>query len=262
MTLSNGEDMSKGRSSISKASSYEEIAEFWDTHDFSDYWDQSEPVEFEIDIQGEEIYYAVDRELSAKIQYIAKKHGISADTLINLWLQEELQEDQTKPVESEFITILNKKYYAIDVELSDKIHAIAKQWDVSANDLANLWLMRKVQRDQVEITPFESGIKFPKRYYAVDRMLSDKIKTLANQRGISEVTLVNLYLQIELQRNQKTSTPLPKEPYAFNKDLQLVEAINARAKEEDISPEKYLEKLKKMLQPKKQQEQEKVKVLT
>jgi hypothetical protein len=254
--------MGRRKSSISKASSYEEIAEFWDTHDLTDYWDQTEPVEFEVDIQSVTICYDIDEKLSKIIRINSKLRGISADTLLNLWLQEELQRDQTIPVEFEADIHLREIYYDVDHELSDKIRAIAKQHDISANTIANLWLMRKIRRDQIEITPFESGIKFPKRYYAVDRMLSDKIKTLANQRGISEVTLVNLYLQIELQRNQKTSTQLPKEPYAFNKDLQLVEAIQARAKEEDISPEKYLEKLKKMLQSKKQQEQEKVKVLT
>jgi CopG antitoxin of type II toxin-antitoxin system len=41
------------RSSISKASSYEELGEFWDAHDLSEYWDQTVPVEFEVDIQSE-----------------------------------------------------------------------------------------------------------------------------------------------------------------------------------------------------------------
>lgn len=84
--------MSKNRSSVSEAQSYKEIGEFWDTHDLADYWDKTESVEFEIDIQSEETYYAVDKELSAKIQAIAKRRGVSADTLLNLWLQEKLEE--------------------------------------------------------------------------------------------------------------------------------------------------------------------------
>jgi hypothetical protein len=194
--------MHKRKSSISKARNYEEIAEFWDTHDLTDYWDQLEPVEFEVDIQSEVIYYAVDRELSAKIQYIAKKHGISADTLINLWLQDELQEDQTKPVESEFVTILNKKYYAIDIELSDKIHVIAKQWDVSANALVNLWLQRRIQRDSLEVDTYKSDTKLPSRQCPIDRELVEKIRNIAKKRGISANTLVNLWLQKELQEQK------------------------------------------------------------
>jgi antitoxin component of RelBE/YafQ-DinJ toxin-antitoxin module len=194
--------MHKRKSSISKARNYEEIAEFWDTHDLTDYWDQLEPVEFEVDIQSEVIYYAIDRELSAKIQYIAKKHGISADTLINLWLQDELQEDQTKPVESEFVTILNKKYYAIDIELSDKIHVIAKQWDVSANALVNLWLQRRIQRDSLEVDTYKSNTQLPSRQYPIDKELSEKIRAIAKKRGISANTLVNLWLQKELQEQK------------------------------------------------------------
>ena len=33
---------------IPEFKSYDEMAEFWDTHSLSDYWDQTEPAEFEI----------------------------------------------------------------------------------------------------------------------------------------------------------------------------------------------------------------------
>ena len=48
--------MHEGRTSISKARSYKEIGEFWDTHDLADYWEQTHPVEFELDIQSEVHY--------------------------------------------------------------------------------------------------------------------------------------------------------------------------------------------------------------
>jgi hypothetical protein len=87
--------MSKNKSSISRAQTYEEIGEFWDAHDLSDYWDETRPAEFEVDIQSVVVYYAVDSELSTKIQAFARKRGISPDTLLNLWLQEKLQEQQS-----------------------------------------------------------------------------------------------------------------------------------------------------------------------
>ncbi len=93
--MQNGGNMSKNRSSISKSQSYKEIGEFWDTHDLADYWNKTESVEFEIDIQSEITYYAIDKELSAKIRAIAKRRGVSADTLLNLWLQEKLQEQKS-----------------------------------------------------------------------------------------------------------------------------------------------------------------------
>jgi hypothetical protein len=87
--------MARSRSSISKARSYKEIGEFWDTHDLSDYWDQTKPVEFEVDIQTEAVYYAIEPKLSAKISRIAKKRGVPADTLLNLWLKEKLGEERS-----------------------------------------------------------------------------------------------------------------------------------------------------------------------
>lgn len=87
--------MNKGRSSISKAQSYKEIGEFWDTHDLADHWEQTHPVDFEIDIQSEVTYYALDTDLSAKVRSIAKQRGVSAEMLLNLWVQEKLQEEKT-----------------------------------------------------------------------------------------------------------------------------------------------------------------------
>jgi hypothetical protein len=89
----NGEDMAKSRSSISKARSYREIGDFWDTHDLSDYWDQTRSAEFEVDIQSEAIYYPVEPKLSSQIASIAKRRGVSPETLLNLWLQEKIGEE-------------------------------------------------------------------------------------------------------------------------------------------------------------------------
>ena len=82
----------KNRSSISKAQSHEEIGEFWDTHDLADSWDETKAAEFEVELESELTYYAVDNRLSAEIQTFAKQRGVSPDTLLNLWLQEKLQE--------------------------------------------------------------------------------------------------------------------------------------------------------------------------
>jgi hypothetical protein len=84
--------MSEAKSSISGAKSYKEIGEFWNTHDLADYWDQTEPVEFEVDIQSETTYYALDRQLSHKLARVAEQRGVSAETLLNIWVQEKLLE--------------------------------------------------------------------------------------------------------------------------------------------------------------------------
>ena len=90
--------MGKSRSAISKTRPYKEISEFWDTHDPSEYWDQTRPVEFEVDIQSEATYYPVETTLSDRICTIAKKRGVSPETLLNLWLQEKLGEEYLREV--------------------------------------------------------------------------------------------------------------------------------------------------------------------
>jgi len=86
--------MRQHKSSVSRATSYKEIGDFWDTHDISEVWDKTKEASFEVDIESEVTYYAVDRLLSERIQAIARKRGVAADTLINLWVQEKLQEQK------------------------------------------------------------------------------------------------------------------------------------------------------------------------
>jgi len=82
--------MSEPKASISKGRSYKEIGEYWDTHDAGEAWDQGEPVEFEIDIKSEKRYYSIEKTLSQKLTQIARAQGVSAETLINLWVQEKV----------------------------------------------------------------------------------------------------------------------------------------------------------------------------
>jgi hypothetical protein len=88
-----GDNMNESKSTISQASSYKEIGDFWDTHDLADYWDQTEPVDFEVGIQSEVTYYALDKKLSQMLSEVAEERGVSAETLLNLWVQEKLWKD-------------------------------------------------------------------------------------------------------------------------------------------------------------------------
>jgi uridine kinase len=90
--------MKKGKSSISQAQSYQKIGEFWDSHDLADYWDQTEPVDFEVDIRSEATYFALDRQLSRRLVREAQERGVSPETLLNMWVQEKIQERETASV--------------------------------------------------------------------------------------------------------------------------------------------------------------------
>jgi len=87
--------MARNRSSLSKAGSYHEIAEFWETHDLAEYWDKTKPLEFEVDIQSETTYYSFENALSKKIRTAARRRGVSPETLLNLWVKEKLDEKRS-----------------------------------------------------------------------------------------------------------------------------------------------------------------------
>lgn len=99
----------EGRSSISKAKSYWEIEEFWDTHDLTDYWDKTRPVEFDVNIELEVTYYAIDRKLSDALQKLSTQRGISPETLLNLWVQEKLKKNGNKSGNIEKRRVRGKK---------------------------------------------------------------------------------------------------------------------------------------------------------
>jgi len=88
--------MKRNRSSLSKASSYKEIGEYWDVHDLSEFWEKTKKVKFDVQIETEITYYPIEKSLSEKLQSVAKKQGVSSDTLINLWIQQKLQEKPSR----------------------------------------------------------------------------------------------------------------------------------------------------------------------
>jgi len=79
--------MEENKSSISQASSYEAIGEFWDTHDFTEF-DNAERPDIDFDIQDT---VRIEVGLLSTIEKVAVSRGVSVETLINLWLQERVQ---------------------------------------------------------------------------------------------------------------------------------------------------------------------------
>ena len=87
--------MAENKSSVSKAGSYQEIGEYWDAHDAGEIWDGTEEVKFEVDLESDVFYYAVETTLSSKLHSIAERRGVSVETLINLWVQEKVNSSIT-----------------------------------------------------------------------------------------------------------------------------------------------------------------------
>lgn len=75
-------------SSISQVDSDEEIGEFWDTHDFTDFDNPATPdVRFQITCA-----VPIEIELFAALEKQARQRGVQVETLVNLWLQQRLNE--------------------------------------------------------------------------------------------------------------------------------------------------------------------------
>ena len=86
--------MPKKKSKIPNFISIQEEAEFWDTHDFSDYWDELEDVDivFEADRPKEEsLILRVRKDIKNKLKKEARKRGLNLSTLARMWLMEKLQ---------------------------------------------------------------------------------------------------------------------------------------------------------------------------
>jgi hypothetical protein len=80
--------MRKNRTNrISKAESLEEMGEFWDTHDFTDFDSDAPDAEFEITCA-----VPVEIDLLSSVEKQARQRGVSVETLVNLWLQQKLAE--------------------------------------------------------------------------------------------------------------------------------------------------------------------------
>jgi CopG antitoxin of type II toxin-antitoxin system len=72
--------------------SVEQAGQFWDTHDLADYWDLTREAEFDVDLQRRVFLTSLEPQLAEKLTAVARKQGISTETLINVWLTEKVEE--------------------------------------------------------------------------------------------------------------------------------------------------------------------------
>ena len=70
--------------------SAEEAGEFWDTHSGADYEEYMQEAHFEVDLQRSVKEVRVADHVLREVRKIARRQGITTETLINLWLQEKV----------------------------------------------------------------------------------------------------------------------------------------------------------------------------
>lgn len=79
-------------SSVSQATSIDEMGDFWDSHDLTEYDTDAPDVSFTL-AQA----VRIEAELLHALEQQARRRGISVETLVNLWLQQKLR-DEIHPV--------------------------------------------------------------------------------------------------------------------------------------------------------------------
>jgi len=77
-------------SSISRSRTIEEMADFWDSHSLADYDEQTCEVEMTFDPAARRTVVHIEPELMADILKVAQKRKVSSQTLINVWLRQQV----------------------------------------------------------------------------------------------------------------------------------------------------------------------------
>lgn len=73
--------------------SYKEEAEWWDSHDWGEFWDELDDVKIIVDLEKpkeETLVLRLQKETKQKLEKEAKKKGLSTSSLARLWLTQRL----------------------------------------------------------------------------------------------------------------------------------------------------------------------------
>jgi hypothetical protein len=82
------------REAIPEFETLEEIADFWDAHSTADYEQLTQQVHFEVQLPNRHAQKSIILlpELSETIEAMARRRGVSVETLVNVWLTEKILE--------------------------------------------------------------------------------------------------------------------------------------------------------------------------
>jgi hypothetical protein len=75
---------------MSGAETLEQMGEFWDTHDFTEFDTDAPDVVVTVSHAVQ-----IETDLLASVEQQAQRRGVSVETLVNLWLQQKLAEESS-----------------------------------------------------------------------------------------------------------------------------------------------------------------------
>lgn len=82
------------KSRIPEFSSYQEEAEFWDAHDFTEFEDETRPVKVRFARNlSENVQVRFDPETNEELEKRAREQGVKKATLIRMWVMERLRQE-------------------------------------------------------------------------------------------------------------------------------------------------------------------------
>lgn len=96
-----GKQVRSGRPAISKIpdfQSLEEEAAFWDTHDFTEFLDETRPVKLRVSPHlSEGLTVRLDRQDREELERRAREQGIGPSTLVRIWIKDRLRQPSAQP---------------------------------------------------------------------------------------------------------------------------------------------------------------------
>lgn len=78
---------------------YKEEAEWWDKHDFTEFWDNLEDVKVLVELdkpRDETLILRLQKSVKERLEKIARSKGLNVSTLARMWLMEKMQTSQTQ----------------------------------------------------------------------------------------------------------------------------------------------------------------------
>lgn len=85
--------MSESR--IPDFNSREEEAEFFDTHDFTEFWDEGTPAKPRR-TYSQSMQLRLDPEIDAALQTFANEQGVKKSTLARMWLEQRVRQERER----------------------------------------------------------------------------------------------------------------------------------------------------------------------
>ena len=78
------------KAKLPKTDSIQKLAEFWDTHDLTDFEDELEEVPEPVFVRGSAIKVHLESREAETVQQMAQAKGVSREELIHAWVLEKL----------------------------------------------------------------------------------------------------------------------------------------------------------------------------